>query len=202
MTTKFDICTRASLGLDRAEVQSFTDGTRESQLFGAFYEPLKKAELESYPWNFNRIVEKLSLEVGTPTDGRWQYRHLLPADLLSLQDVIDNSGHGVDYEMAKGRIFTNEKEVYAKFQRNITVVDDMPSFFQDLLVARLMNDLAEPLTGEANVIERAKANYLDFLRKARKVDTRENPTRSLIGEQSPWYGAHFGRGGFYSTTTQ
>lgn len=191
MATKFDIITQASISLDGNAVSSFRDDTREVEVFQPIYDRVKRSELSSYLWNFNTFTEKLAREAVTPTDGRWRYQYLPPTNLLRIVNVQDANGFPAPYQFETGRIFSNHEELFAKYQRNIDE-SDLPVFFIDVLVARLAFEAAQPLTGEARVVDRTFQKYNVMLRRARNVDTKENPAPTVIDRQSTWLSAHFG----------
>ena len=202
MTTKFDIITQASLALDGNPVSSFRDNTREVEVFQPIYERVKRSELGGHLWNFNTFTEKLAREAATPTDGRWRYQYVPPTNLLRIVNVQDTNGQAVPYQFETGRIFSNYEELFAKYQRNIDE-SDFPSFFTDVLIARLALEAAQPLTGEAGVYNRARDKYETVRRRARSQDTKENPAPTVLNTQSTWLAAHYGgsrRYGFRNET--
>lgn len=191
MTTQFDIITQASIQLDANAVSSFSDQTREVEVFQPIYEQLKKSELGGYEWNFNTFTEPLTLEAVTPVDGRWNYQHLEPSNMMRLVSVFDSEGIAMAYIHEQQRIFTNLEDPYAKFQRNLTE-SNYPPYFIDLLVARLIWAAAEPLSGDAGVVNRAKVDYKDIRKFAKSMDTKQNPARPFIRNQSRYLAAFYG----------
>ena len=191
MATKFDIITQASISLDGNAVSSFRDDTREVEVFQPIYDRVKRSELSGYLWNFNTFTEKLAREAVTPTDGRWRFQYTPPTNLLRIVNVQDGDGFPVPYQFETGRIFANHEELFAKYQRNIDE-SDLPVFFLDVLVSRLAFEAAQPLTGEARVVDRTFQKYNVMLRRARNLDTKENPAPTVIDRQSTWLSAHFG----------
>ena len=188
--TKFDLITQASVGLDANPVSSFNDGSREVEVFQPIYDQVRQSELSGYLWNFNTFTEKLARENVTPVDGRWSYAYLPPTNILRLVNVFDSGGTQVPYQREQGRIFANADEAFAKYQRDISEAD-MPAFFRDVLISRLAAEASEPLVGERRVIERAWAKYDRILQRAQGQDTKENRAPRLIGDQSPWFRAHY-----------
>ena len=189
--TMFDLITQASVSLDANPVSSFNVVSREVEVFEPIYDQAKESELSSYLWNFNTYTEKLARENVTPVDGRWEFAYLPPTNILHLVNVFDSGGDAIAYQYEQGRIFTNSDEAFAKFQRNISE-PDMPSYFRDVLVARLAVEAAEPLVGETAVIRRALEKYERVTKRAQRQDTKENRARPLIGNQSRWLRAHYG----------
>lgn len=191
MATKFDIITQASIAIDGNAVSSFRDDTREVEVFQPIYEQVKRSELSGYLWNFNTFTEKLAREAATPVDGRWRYQYMPPTNLLRIVNIQDGNGFPVPYQFEQGRIYSNHEDLFAKYQRNIEETD-LPAFFVDVLVARLAFEAAQPLTGEAGVVNRMFQKYNVMQRRARNLDTTENPAPTVIDRQSTWLSAHFG----------
>ena len=191
MVTQFDIITQASIKLDANAVSSFDDVTREVEVFQPIYDQVKKSELGSYEWNFNTYIEPLTREVATPVNKAWLYQHLEPSNMMRLVTVFDEEGIAMAYLHETQRIFTNLEDPFAKFQRNLTE-SDYPPFFIDLLVARLVAEAAEPLSGDTGVINRAEAKYERVRKFAKAMDSKQNPSRPFIRNQSRYLAAFYG----------
>ena len=192
MATKFELCTRAAIKLDANAVQSFNEQTREAEVFGNLYAGIKESELSNHHWNFNIAFVQLSREANTPTDVRWDYSYLPPANLLRYVTILDDQGNQVAYEDRSGRVFSDSATAFAKYARDIDETD-FPAYFQDALVARLAAEASEALSGDNSVIERAWNEYANKRKNAARIDAQNNPPIRLLNRfNSPWTAAREG----------
>ena len=139
----------------------------------------------------NTFIEPLTLEAVEPTNKAWQYQHLEPSNMMRLVTVFDEEGIAMAWLHETQRIFTNLEDPFAKFQRNV-VESNFPPFFIDLLVARLVAEAAEPLSGDTGVINRAEKKYDKVRKFAKAQDSRQNPSRPFLRNQSRYLAAFYG----------
>src|SRR5690606_27961337 len=134
--TKFDICSRALVGLDRESISSFSDDSKESEIASLLYEGIFHSELSAYQRNFATASVELSREVGTPVDESWENRVAMPSDWLRTINATEPSGYDVEYVERGGKILANVERVFLLYQA-IIVESSLPPSFVDALVARL-----------------------------------------------------------------
>lgn len=202
ISTKFNICTQASILLDGEVVTSFSDGSREAEVFSPIYDRIKNFELSKPFWNFNIHDERLTDSNETPTNGRWDKAYLEPPNLLKLLKVMNSSGRIInDYDFRSGRIFTNVTEAWAKFHRKIDEAD-FPPYFESVMVARLMAEAALPMVGDPDTVAQIWRNYFATEADAKRIDAQMNLTRPIMGNNSPWLQAHGGSGSYGNLTVE
>jgi len=190
--TKFDICSRALIGLDRESISSFSDDSKEAEVASLLYEGVYHSELSSYQWNFATTTIEISREVATPTDTNWTYQFALPSDWLRTINVTDPNGNDIDYTERGGKVLANGERAFLLYQA-IIVESSLPAYFVDSLQARLKAEFAEPLSGEGNVIDRAWGEYDRKVKAARKIDAQANPPVQLVSTRnSTWVRARNG----------
>lgn len=190
--TKFDIISRAMVGLDAEEVESF-DGeeSKEKKVSAILYDGIRDAELSNYQWNFNQYTTELARSLDEPAED-WTYEFAPPSDWLRTVNVTDESGHNVEYQDAGGRILSDSERVLLVYQARVSE-SSFPSYFVDAFVARCKAEFAEPITGEGNVIDRAWREYELKVRQARRIDAQQNPPGLLLNPaNSTWLAARHG----------
>jgi hypothetical protein len=173
----------AFLSIDAAPIQSFSGSTDEEIWAANMYEQVRKSELSSHYWNFNIAYSTLSRTVNTPTDAGWDYEFLPPNDVLRYVQMLDSNGTQIDYEDARGRVYSNSDTLIAKYQRDLSE-SDFPPYFIDALVARIAAEASETLSGEDRMVERMWGLYNTKHRKARRIDARNNPSRPFITDRN------------------
>ncbi|WP_374632854.1 hypothetical protein [Ferrovibrio sp.] len=191
--TKFQLCSRALVALDREAVSSFSDSSKEAELAAVMYEGVYKSELSNYTWNFNTTQVELSREVSTPGDVNWSYQYTMPSDWLrTLNVTAPVDGADIDYVERAGKVYSNETRALMLYQAEI-VEANLPPYFQDSFIARLKGEFAEALVGEGAVIERAWAEYDRKLKIAKRIDAQSNPPVQFItAANSTWVRARQG----------
>lgn len=190
--TKFDIISRAMVGLDADKVESFSgEDTKEKNVSAVLYDGIRDSELSNYPWNFNQVTTELAQQVGEPAED-WAYQYSLPSDWLRTVNVTDASDNNIPWQEAGGRILADSDRVKLTYQARVSEAF-MTTPFVDALVARCKAEFAEAITGEGNVIDRAWREYELKVRQARRIDAQSNPPGQLISpSNSTWLAARHG----------
>lgn len=177
--TKFDICSRALGKIDAETINSFADGTKESEQSALHYEAEKKTLLTLRAWNANTFDFKMSRDVVAPITTQYKYRYTIPSDWLRTINVSDSSGRSVPYRQQGRKIYTDEPEAYIRYQADLDE-SDFPPYLAQALVARMANILAEPLVGEAELNQKTYAEAQQALTDAIRIDAQENPPIQLV----------------------
>jgi hypothetical protein len=106
--TPIKICSRASLLIGGEAIQSFEDGTAESNVAAAMYEDVARAALTNSRWRFSTnqaVLNRLSAE---PT-GRFDAAYQLPSGLLMVNAVTVND-FPIEYDIYGSKVFCNASE--------------------------------------------------------------------------------------------
>src|SRR5437899_2273417 len=103
MSTVYDICSAALIGLGKNSIQRFREGRREAEVASIIYPMVKQDEQSNHFWNFNQAVVVLSQETMVPVDPNWRVQYLPPSDMLRLAGCMDSRGEQCEYEDATGR---------------------------------------------------------------------------------------------------
>ena len=171
------LCARALIRLGANPITSFDDGTVESDIANALYEPTRDSMLSSYPWSFALgQVQLTQLETDPIAD--FQYAYALPNDFLRAVSVGSNGrGRGAHYRIARNVIHCDVPDVTLTYLFR-PEEEEFPPFFDMALITRLSAEFCVPVTENTS---RAKALYdlakQEFAR-ARQIDgQQESPNR-------------------------
>jgi hypothetical protein len=105
-------------------------------------------------------------------------------------NVTSTSGNDIDYKYQNSRILTRSDTALATYLRD-PGESEYPAYFVMALVAVLKYEFAEVVSGEGNVIERARNDAKDKVTEARSIDAKDNRPLVLMSKQnSPWVKAH------------
>lgn len=177
--TKFDYITRATTKLGAEKVNSFDDQTVEANVAQQLYEPTVQAEMSVGYWNCCRKTFELSRDVAAPNDPNYQYQFQLPADYLQIEKAINDAGVAVAYQIEGSKLLSNSPRVFLQYMVRIEE-STWPVYLQDVIVARLTWQFAEPLNGEGATIARALNEYERARRDARRIDAQQTPPQTII----------------------
>lgn len=190
--TNFTIITAATTKLRGAPVQSYEDGTRESQIAANLYPQIVLRDLAVHPWQFNTLTVQLGQLTGSPADPNWQYQYALPFDMLAFLDAMDATGNDVPYLIESNVLFTQAPAIFAKYQQ-IQTETQFPAYFVDLLISHLAWEFAIPLTGDGTLEQKFLQEYQTKYKYAVGTDAKFNIPQPLISPANSRYvKAHIG----------
>lgn len=191
-TTEFDIISRATTRLGALKVSSYDDDTREAEVAEQLYEINVTNELASGYWNFAKKTFELSRDTASPTDPNYTYQFQLPSDLVQVEFAMDETGTTVDYVIEGDKLLSDATRVFLKYDRRPDE-STWPVYFQETIAARLAWQFAEPLSPEAGVRDRCKADYEWQVKQARRIDAQATPPVQIISAGSAdWVGGRLG----------
>lgn len=167
------MCSRALIRLGAAPIESFADGTAESEIAAALFAPVRDSLLSAYGWSFATGQVSLS-ELETPPVADYQNAFQLPSDFLrALSAGAGGRGRGLNYRIARNILHTNADAV------TLTYIfrpeeEEFPPYFDAVLIARLSAEFCIPVTESTS---RAEALYrladIEFQR-ARQIDAQQD----------------------------
>lgn len=164
------ICSRAMVLISADNVTSFTDGTNESQVAAALYEPTLKSCLTEHRWNFAVLPGQASKLVDKPKQG-FAFQYELPAPILSIDKVTPDH---IPYELyANRKIFTDyDGEVWID---GIYRVDEtaMPAYFIEYLEYRLAAKFAFPITADKTLAQAMSDSSKVHQKMAKSADSKQ-----------------------------
>jgi len=178
--TKFDICSQALIKVGSDTINSFADGTHESNVCSVMYDTIKKSLLFYTFWNFAIKKQTLNRLSETPTDTKFKYVHSLPADVIRIKSVIDQNGHpNYTYRKEGQKVYSNISTVILEYVQNMDETY-MPPFFVESLVSKVALEINEAITGSGSLTDRLAQDFQQKLRASRIADGQENPPQNIV----------------------
>ncbi len=176
--TDIQLCSRALIKLGATPINSFTDGSAESDVASALYTIVRDALLTSHPWNFATKQAALVAAV-TPPVADYQCAFMLPDDFLRAISAGGTArARGAHYRIAGGQLHTDQSSVVLSYIYR-TAEADFPPFFQSLLVSRLAAEFCIPLT-ENNARAEVLARIADEeFKRTRSIDSQQDSPQRL-----------------------
>lgn len=200
-TTNFTIISAATVKLRGAAVQSYEDGTRESQIAATLYPQILLRDLAVHPWQFNTLTVQLGQLTGVPTDPNWQYQYALPFDMLAFHNAMGSGGNDIPYLIESNILYSQFAAVFVKYQQ-VQTEAQLPAYFVDLLIAHLAWEFAFPLTADNTAAQKFEAEYQTKYRFAINTDAKFNYPIPLVSPENSrfvkarfggWWGGPWGR---------
>tara|TARA_E500000318_G_C3535120_1_gene202227 strand:+ start:139 stop:723 length:585 start_codon:yes stop_codon:yes gene_type:complete len=177
--TAIKICSRASMLIGGDPIQSFTDGTTESDLADAIYEDIVRAALTSSRWRFATKQFQLNRLADVPI-GRWDSAYQLPADSLMV-NAITVQDLPIEYDTYEDKIYNNAvaaDEVIADYIYRASESSWSPYFTLGLEFS-VASIFALSLARDASLSGAMDQQAQIQLIKARRLDSQTQTTRKL-----------------------
>jgi hypothetical protein len=172
MTSAVQIANLAlvTLGDDEALVELNSD-TRAGRTILAVFEPLRDAVLRAHPWNFAMTRASLPALVAPPPFG-FAFAYQLPADWMRFVDPDEYQ----PYSIESGLLLTDaEAPLNIRYIRRVTDTGLFDALFVQALATKIAAQVAQRLTGSAQIKANAEAAHMAAMAEAKKVDGQENP---------------------------
>lgn len=167
------LCSRALIRIGAAPITTFSDGTAESEIAGALYDPARDALLSSYGWSFATAQSALA-RLETPPVADYDYAYQLPNDFLrSLSAGASKRGRGLNYRIHKNQLHTNASTVILTYVYRPDETQ-FPPYFDQALIARLAAEFTIPVTentSRADAMFRLADNEFE---RARQIDAQQD----------------------------
>lgn len=177
--TAIKICSRASMLIGGDPIQSFTDGTTESDLADAIYEDIVRAALTSSRWRFATKQFQLNRLADSPI-GRWDSAYQLPADSLMV-NAITVQDLPIEFDTYEDKIYNNAvaaDEVIADYIYRASESSWSPYFTLGLEFS-VASIFALSLARDASLSGAMDQQAQIQLIKARRLDSQTQTTRKL-----------------------
>lgn len=175
MSSVVQICNIALTNIGETKIAALTEENERARVVNLRYEDSRDSVLRTHPWNCAVTRVELSADVTAPA---WGYakRYALPADCLRVLDIENNYEK---YEVEGRFLVTDSSSMKLKYIKKVTDPTDFDSLLTHAVAMKLASEIAENLTGRADLRDRMLAKYLQILSEARGVDSQET---SLPGE--------------------
>lgn len=185
MASTIDIVNMALSQLGEGPLLAITDDSPIGRLANRTFDLLRQGLLREHPWNFAMKRASLAASATAPA---WEYTNAfpLPVDFLRLVAISNTSKY--DYRIERtddGTVIVTDlgAPLLIKYTADITTAGEMDPKFVEALAARCAKEWANPVTGDATIINAAVSLYERTLRDAKSIDGQEDyPTQVTSDE--------------------
>jgi len=171
------LASRALIRIGAAPIESFEDGTAESEIAGALFAPVRDALLSSYSWSF-AMGQVALVQLETPPLADYNYAFALPNDFLrAISAGTGGRGRGLNFRIARNALHTDADSVMLSYIFR-PAEEEFPPYFDSVLIARLAAEFCIPVTeGTSRAEAMFRLAEIEFSR-ARQIDAQQDtPTR-------------------------
>lgn len=181
MATDVEICAAALMLLGAAPIASLSEQGKSATLCANLYPLARRDMMRMHAWNcaIRRVL--LAPLSDAPPYG-WSHWFAKPGDWLRTLDV-GLRGQGLDYEFEGNRILCNTTSLPFRYVSDVTE-GNWDSHMVDVMVKRMVADLAYPITKSTSLAQLKQSLYQDAKKTAKAVDGQENPPEEI--DDSPF----------------
>jgi hypothetical protein len=188
--SKVSIVNQAFQELGADPIASFDEGSTNSILAKTVFDNARRRLLTEHTWSFATTQLQLAREVATPVF-KFNFRYSLPADMLYLLEVED----GADFDLLENSLLTNLETVKVSYVKDEEDVSKWSASFVEAMVSYLRYKFAFAKTGSTSETERSYTIYLQQMKKARNLDSMQEPHRPFAQFDNALINSrNFGRG--------
>jgi len=177
--TAIKICSRASILIGGDAIQSFTDGTTESDVAASIYEDIARSSLTNTRWRFATTQVQLSRLTDVPAS-RYSAAYQLPSDYLMINSLTVNDNI-IEYDTYTNKAFSNAVETDVVMADYVFRVSEehWPAYFILAVELSLASLFAVSIARDAQLSNAMEARAEMQMRKARTLDSQQQTTRKL-----------------------
>lgn len=167
------LCSRALIKIGAAPINSFNDGSVESEIAGALFPQIRDTLLSAYAWSFATgqiALNRLSVDPIADYD----YAYQLPNDFLRAFSAGSGTrGRGLNYRIAGNALHTNAPDVILTYIYR-PEEETFPPYFDHALIARLAAEFTIPVTENTSRSETMLSIAEREFQRARQVDAQQD----------------------------
>ena len=168
-----DHCNRALITLGDAPIDSFADGTSQSEIAGALYPSIRDALISSYGWRFAKGQAALAQLADAPV-ADYSNAFALPPDFLrALSAGTGGRGKGLNFRISQNNLQTNASSVLLTYIYR-PLEQEFPPYFSSVLIARLAAEFCIPVTENTSRAELLRQIANTEFAQARQIDAQQD----------------------------
>lgn len=198
MVSKVEICNIALQNLGAKSIASLSEGTPESTACNIRYDMVRRAVLESHPWNFAIKRAQLTLSSTAPAFG-YTNAFTLPPDFVRIVATAEQLDHitfapsfngylTISYQQAFAKADDYKIEIHTTGDR-VLLSDDstkkilyvydnettglFPPLFIEMLAKGLSAAIAYRVTGNKSLAQAEQQEFEDMMRKSQTIDAQQ-----------------------------
>lgn len=197
MISKVDIGNMALIHLGIKPITSLNEASKPAQTINLFFDSTRDAVLRAHFWNFASKTEQLVAISGELLPG-WLYLYAQPPQCLCIRKVFDDTTipnpKPSEYKPTlsptsnQRSIAANVSPAYIEYTMQIVDPNLFDTAFIKAFSRLLASELAQPLTGNAKMVEDNLKIYGLLIDEAKRMNASEsnikpNRTSSYIDER-------------------
>lgn len=177
--TPIKVCSRALLLIGAEGINSFQDGTAESDVADAMYEDVARTSLTNTRWRFATKQALLNRLQAVP-EGRWDAAYQLPGDFLMLNSVTVGD-YPIRYDVYNNRVFCNESDTSELIADYIFRANesDWPAYFTLAVEYAMAAVFATSIARDGAMTQMMEQKAQFHMMQARRLDSQQQTTRRL-----------------------
>lgn len=164
--------------LGAAPIASLQEPSKQARLCANIYPNARADMLRRHNWNCAVWRVDLAPLAGTPPGGEWAHWFAMPGDWIRTLDVLPR---GIDYDFEANRILADTNAITLRYVRNVGEAL-WDANLVAAVIARMVKELAYPITRSASLAQLKAAEYVEALRAAKTADGQERPPESIDDE--------------------
>lgn len=177
--TAIKICSRASILIGGDAIQSFTDGTTESDVAASIYEDIARSSLTNTRWRFATTQVQLSRLTDVPAS-RYSAAYQLPSDYLMINSLTVNDNI-IEYDTYTNKAFCDAVDTNVVMADYVFRVGEehWPAYFVLAVELSLASLFAVSIARDAQLSNAMEARAEMQMRKSRTLDSQQQTSRKL-----------------------
>lgn len=175
MASEVQICNRALQKLGAKRITSLSQDSVNARACNVAFTDVRDAEYRKHSWNFAIERASLAADSSDPAWGRAK-SYTLPSDFIRLLPPYpEDNLNDLDWQIEGNKILTDDSApLYVRYIKRVTDPNLMDSLFREALACKLAIELCEEITQSNTKKESLKADYMDAIREAKKLNAIEN----------------------------
>jgi len=161
-------------------IVSLTDGTSEAILCNTFFEDLAKRVMVQGSWTSTIKRAALAQTTNTPTyDYSYEYQLPVGPKCLKVLDIDEEVPGTIDYRIEGDKLLTDESSINIRYIGYLTTTEDYGVLLTEAIETLLASYLALPLTGNAQLSQALKQEYIEILNNNLAVDGQQGEKQTV-----------------------
>jgi len=181
MSSVIDIVNQGLTQVGASRITDLGDGTTEADLASTLYLNIKHSILRSYPWNCATRRAKLAQLTEDPIN-EWDHAYAWPPGCLRILQIYIGdekarrmkSREDPAYQIEGKKVFTWEKNVYAKYIHDIDE-EELDVHVEMALIARFASEVCYAVQGQNTTWTNFVGMAAQKLDEAKTTDNLEQP---------------------------
>lgn len=196
-SNKIEIINTALRNLAEQPINALDEGSEPANIISDIYDIELEAEIREWPYQWAMRTAELA-EVSSEDPPDWQYVYQLPADYVTIVELVDtNTGNTVwyydasysfinvryqEWEIREDKLYINSSSITIKYTVLETDTAKWDATFTRAFAYRLAFVAGPSITEKMSMVDRAERLYLREANKARAHSASEKRLMSKLSQ--------------------